>query len=154
MRRRRRILSPAISVLLLTLSVCCSAEGPRKSPFWAVVASTTIPGGGQFSCENYARGAVICCAQATLTAMTLYEHVLAEEALRRYKSSGDEKDYNDYSHHFDRRKNLLWWDAGILVLSAADAFVDAHMYNFGKGKGVEVGWIERGGVGLHVRLCF
>jgi hypothetical protein len=86
--------------------------------------------------------------------MTLYEHILTEEALQRYRRTGEDEDYDDYSHHFDRRKNLLWWDAGILVLSAADAFVDAHMYDFG-GKGrVNVGMLEREGVGLHVRFSF
>ncbi len=131
-----------------------SAEGPAKSPFWAVFASTVIPGGGQFYCENYSRGAVFCCAQATLTAMTLYEHVLTGESWKRYLASGDAADYGDYAHHFDRRNDLLWWDAGIWVLSAADAFVDAHMHGFGKEGRVRLSPVEKNGVGVHVALMF
>jgi hypothetical protein len=147
--------------ILLTalLAICAStgawpAEGPGKSPLLAMVASTVIPGGGQFYCENYLRGTLFLCAQTTLTAMTLYEHVLTEEALRRYNITGDDQDYADYSHHFDRRKDLLWWDAGILVFAAADAFVNAHMYDFGKRGGVKVGMLPGEGPGVHVRVWF
>jgi hypothetical protein len=154
MMRSMRVLAliAAAAVLLPSLGLC--VEEQRKSPFLAVVASAALPGGGQFYCENYVRGAVFCCAQTALTAMTLYEHVLTEEALRRYRASGDEEDYDEYSRRFDRRNDLLWWDAGILLLSAADAFVDAHMHGFGKKGAVKVGLLENEGVGLHVRLCF
>lgn len=148
------------TILFLAILATCastaarSPEGPGKSPVLAIVASTVIPGGGQFYCENYLRGTLFCCAQATLTAMTLYEHVLTEEALRRYNMTGDDQDYADYSHHFDRRRNLLWWDAGILVFSAADAFVNAHLYDFGKRGGVKVGMVPEEGLGVHVRVWF
>lgn len=154
MIRRVGALLASTALALSLVSAAWSGEGPGKSPVLAVVASTVIPGGGQFYCENYLRGSLFCCAQATLTAMTLYEHMLTEEALRRYKATGDEEDYADYSHHFDRRRNLLWWDVGVLVFSAADAFVNAHMYDFGKRGGVKVGVVPEEGLGVHVRVCF
>lgn len=153
----RTVLRRACVFLLLSMSligVCWCSEGNRKSPFWSMVASAVVPGGGQFYCESYVRGAVFCSAQATLTAMTVYEHVLTEESLRRYKRSGDPEDYDDYAHHFERRKDLLWWDAGVLVLAVADAFVDAHMYGFGSKKGIKVSVAAERGVGLHMHLSF
>jgi hypothetical protein len=143
-----------LGVLIAAGAGIASAQGPGKSPFWAVVASTVIPGGGQFYCENYPRGAGFCCAQATLTAMTLYEHVLTGESWKRYLATGDAADYGDYEHHFDRRNDLLWWDAGVWVLAAADAFVDAHMHGFGKEGRVRLSPVEKNGVGVHVALLF
>lgn len=144
-------------ILILTAVPVSSgfpSEKGKKSAFWAVVGSTVIPGAGQFYCENYLRGTLFCCAQATLTAMTVYEHVLTEEAHRRYKLTGSTEDYEEYAHHFDRRKDLLWWDVGVLVFSAADAYVDAHMHGFGREKGVDVSVLREEGVGLHVSVHF
>ncbi|MFQ5905888.1 MAG: DUF5683 domain-containing protein [bacterium] len=153
----RRCILTCLCATALTLSVPSrvrSAEQEGKSPFWAMAASAAIPGGGQFYCENYLRGAIFCAAQATLAAMSLYEHMLTEEAHRRYKQSGSLEDYGDYAHHFDRRNDLLWWDVGVWVFSIADAFVDAHMYRFGSRKGLRLGVLEKGGVGVHLSFAF
>jgi len=149
--------SALIGLCVAALSLCSplgvgGEQQVGKSPFWAMAASAAIPGAGQVYCENYLRGAVFCAAQATLVAMTLYEHVLTEEAHRRYEQSGSLDDYGDYAHHFDRRNDLLWWDAGVWFFSMADAFVDAHMYRFGSKKGMRLRVVDEGGVGVH--LCF
>ncbi|TET77822.1 hypothetical protein E3J38_09390 [candidate division TA06 bacterium] len=142
----------ATTILLLPLTGW-PAQQAAKSPFGAIVASAVLPGGGQFYCENYLRGAVFCAAQATVAGMILYEHILTEEAHRRYKLTGSMDDYGDYAHHFDRRYDLLWWGAGVWVFSMADAFVDAHMFKFGSKKRVRFGLAEEG-VGLQVSLFF
>ena len=130
-----------------------SADEGTKSPFGAIVASAILPGGGQFYCENYLRGAAFCAAQASVAGMFLYEHILTEEAHRRYKSTGSLDDYGDYEHHFDRRYDLLWWGAGVWVFSMADAFVDAHMFKFGSKKRVRLGPAEKG-AGFQVSVFF
>lgn len=140
------------AILLLPVSGWGAEEG-AKSPFRAILASAILPGGGQFYSENYLRGAFFCAAQAAVGGMILYEHVLTEEAHRRYESTGNLEDYGDYAHHFDRRYDLLWWGAGIWFFSMADAFVDAHMYRFGSKKRVKLGLAEQG-AGLQVSLFF
>lgn len=139
--------------LILFLVVCSSAlaqqeAGPRpespwwrevevteetRSPFWAMLSSLLLPGGGQFYTENEFRGLLFFAAQGALLGMTIHEHVETQNAWRRYKRSGDSRDYDDYSNHFERRKQLFWWDAAVWFLSLADAYTDSHMFRFREG---------------------
>lgn len=162
--------------MLFLLSVCSSAPGqetgtakpgipwwrqvpvtgrsPSKSPFWAAISSALLPGGGQFYTENELRGLLFFFAQGTLAGMTLYEHTKAEDAWRRYERSRDPEDYEDYSYHFDRRYNLLWWDATVWILSVADAYVDAHMYRFKEGGRVAILLHPKEERGLELHFAF
>jgi len=110
-----------------------AGQDKDKSPFWAGFSSVLLPGGGQFYSENELRGLLFFFTQGSLLGMTLYEHVKTEDAWRRYENGGNREAYEDYSYHFDRRYNLLWWDAAVWFLSVADAYVDAHMYRFKEG---------------------
>jgi hypothetical protein len=149
----RSSLFGALVILVLPLAGW-SADQPGKSPLWSMAASLILPGGGQFYCESYVKGALFGVAQGALTAMTLYEHLQTEESIREYRKSGDLQDYADYTHHFDRRSSLIWWDAGVFCLCVADAFADAHLYGFGGGSRAKIGMAKSQGVGLSLNLSF
>lgn len=127
-----------------------------KSPFWAAVSSALLPGGGQFYTENQVRGLLFFFTQGALLGMTLYEHIKTEDSWKRFERTRDWSYYDDYSYHFDRRYNLLWWDAAAWFLSVADAYVDAHMYRFREGGRVAftVRPSEESGLKLQLSLGF
>ncbi len=114
-------------------NVQVTAPKDTKSPFWAAVSSAILPGGGQFYTESHIRGLAFFFSQGALLGMTLYEHIKTEDSWKRFERTRDWSYYDDYSYHFDRRYNLLWWDAAVWFLSVADAYVDAHMYRFREG---------------------
>ena len=102
----------------------------KKSPTWAMISSALLPGGGQFYTEHYKKGLLFALAQGTLAGMTLYQHIKTEENWDRFESSGDVNDFNVYSDHYDKRRTLLFIDAGVWILSIADAYISAHFYEF------------------------
>ena len=107
-----------------------TAGNLEKSPTWAMISSALLPGGGQFYTENYLKGLFFALTQGTLSGMTLYEHIKTREGWRRFEQSGLLEDYDNYSRHFDRRRNLLFIDTGVWILAVADAYISAHFYKF------------------------
>jgi hypothetical protein len=105
-------------------------ERPKKSPLWAMFASTVLPGGGQVYTENRLRGLFFLAAQGAVLTKFLLEHTATEDALARYQRTHDYSDYLDYDHHFSRRYDYLWWCGLVWGVSIADAYVDAHLYAF------------------------
>lgn len=94
-----------------------------KSPGKAMLLSTLLPGAGQFYTQNYLKGTVMLGAWSILGSLSIREHVLARDALRKNNNQ-------NYLEHRDKRNNLLWWTAAVWVFSIADAYVSSHMYKF------------------------
>ncbi len=96
---------------------------PEKSPGMAVLLSLLIPGGGQIYTQNYWKAVLIVPAEVGLGYFSYREHRLAQKAL----TAGDSV---NCSRHQDRRNTFLFWTAGVIVFSMADAYVSAHMFGF------------------------
>lgn len=96
---------------------------PERSPGRAVLLSLIIPGGGQIYTQNYWKAGLIAPAEVLLGYLSYREHRLAQRSL-------NENDSVNYSRHQDRRNSFLFWTAGVIVFSMADAYVSAQMFGF------------------------
>ncbi len=94
------------------------------------MSSVLVPGGGHFYCENKGRGLFFFTAQTLLLSATVLTHQKAEDYRLRYLETDDPHDYDLYAHYHNRRADLLWLLAGCYLLSAADAYVGAHFFEF------------------------
>lgn len=97
----------------------------EKSAKVAITLSLFVPGGGQFYTKNYIKGGIFGATQSFLIYQTYNAICLVREA----ESNARTPD----SILVDRkssRDTFLWWDAVVWFLAAADAYVDAKMYNF------------------------
>ncbi|MFH1008132.1 MAG: DUF5683 domain-containing protein [Candidatus Latescibacterota bacterium] len=81
-----------------------------KSPRGALLRSLALPGWGQWYNERPVKGAVIFSTELFLGGAILYE--------------------NRRSLDFQRRNTYFLWFLGVLLYNLADAYVDAHLYDF------------------------
>ena len=121
-------------LLLISISVLQAVEY-TKQPYRAMLYSAVLPGGGQLYNEAYLKTALVAGLQAYLISLAvsdagkvsdykdlMQEHLSDPTLYQQYKTRRDafqEELRSDY-----------WWIGTVLVLSVADAFVDAHLYNF------------------------
>jgi len=110
----------------------------RKNPTKAFIMSLLVPGLGQFYTHNYFKSVAFFGADAGMIMGMLQQDRLSRENRQmgdRTFAEGASK--NVYSWHYylegfyksDRNK-LIWWTAGVTLLSAVDAYVEAHLYDF------------------------
>jgi hypothetical protein len=93
-------------------------------------ASAAYPGLGQLLNDAEPKAAVVGAVEAFLIARLLVEDRRTRNALRLYKQTNEERYYEDYSTHFDRRQALIWWASVAAIYGLADAYVDAHLASF------------------------
>ena len=96
----------------------------------AMVASAAHPGLGQLLNGAEYKAAIICAVETFLVAGLVVEDRRARNSLRLYKQTADERYYDEYSEHFDKRQTLVWWAAVAALYGLADAYVDAHLVGF------------------------
>jgi len=109
----------------------------RPSIFFAPLRSAVFPGWGQLRNGKTLKAVLVFSVESYLVMSAVAEHYQAEEAYRRMEllnRSGQgeaaEELYRSYSDHFDRRDQLAWWTAGLIMLSMLDAYVDANFFGF------------------------
>jgi hypothetical protein len=110
----------------------------RKSPTKAFIMSLLIPGMGQFYTHNYFKSLAFFGTDVGMIAGILQQDRLSRENLRMANETlaQGSPSYVYSRHSFlvdfyksDRNK-LVWWTAGITLLAATDAYVEAHLYDF------------------------
>jgi hypothetical protein len=124
----------------------------------AMVASAVHPGLGQLLNGAEYKAAIVCAVETFLVAGLVVEDRRARNSLRLYKQTADDRHYDEYSEHFDRRQALVWWAAVAALYGLADAYVDAHLVGFGDSPAPRVeSYLGRDGTGgseLRVALTF
>lgn len=102
-----------------------------KSPKGAVLRSLVVPGWGQWYNEKKWKallvlgtetgfiGAAIWHNQRVVTPLDESTGVYTEEYKEQYKN-----------FHINMRNQYVWYLAGAILFSLADAYVDAHLFNF------------------------
>jgi hypothetical protein len=109
----------------------------RKSPGGAVLRSALLPGLGQFYNESYWKIPVILGLGAYLVRGIIVEHSNYADYRDQYAASittlepaGNStlKYYREF--YRDNRDTYAWWFAVLYLVQIADAFVDAHLYDF------------------------
>jgi len=125
-------------VLILTgliLIGCLNSIEYQKNPYRAMLYSAVLPGGGQIYNQAYVKSALVAGLQAFLIG-TAVRH---NDKMEHYQNLMDnsvtgETDYLTFKLKRDSYRDDLrsdyWWIGTVLLLSVADAFVDAHLYNF------------------------
>jgi hypothetical protein len=120
--------------LLIFLIIIKAAWGEEisqnKKPFKAALLSVIVPGGGQFYNESYWKFGGVSLLESGLIGLTVYHHQQSQKSYDAYKISQSADDYADYLNFYDKRQSDLFWLGTTVFLSALDAFVDAHLYNF------------------------
>jgi len=122
---QRSLLWASLVILLLQSPVSAQAQADSSraaapSPARAMAYSFFIPGGGQFYNGKYLKGLIIASAELGCVANA----VIQNQYLK------DEKNPYNREIYRDRRNLSYWWLAGIILYSMADAYVDAHLFNF------------------------
>jgi len=102
----------------------------RYSGTIAMMASAGYPGLGQLLNGAEPKAAIIGVVETFLVAGLVIEDRRARNSLRLYKQTNDDRHYDDYSEHFDKRQTLVWWAAVAALYGLADAYVDAHLAGF------------------------
>ncbi len=132
-----------IFVLLMLISIILFTE---KSPATAMISSILIPGGGQYYTGRTTRGVLFSVLQGSLLSSTLYSHFKYKFYTTQFEQTGNHNDSIRARGFYNMRNNLIWWDAIVIAISVADAYVGAKMYGFyeetesGENR-INVGWI-------------
>ena len=99
-----------------------------KSPAKAAFLSAFIPGAGQYYNETYLKSVFWVGVQTGLVLRTVHHN----ERVNRFRHRRHESDYDKQRYHdaYDARQSFIFWIGTSVLLSAMDAYVDAHLINF------------------------
>jgi hypothetical protein len=110
------------------------AVTPLDPPYRVALRSLVFPGWGQLYNKQYVKALVVFACESALLGTIYGEYRLASEAYDRHLSTEDvaeaERLYAEYEKHFERQESLIWWTAGLVLFSLADAYVDANLATF------------------------
>ncbi|MCB2198018.1 hypothetical protein KQI63_01345 [bacterium] len=105
-----------------------------KSPTGALFRSLAIPGWGQLYTGHPVKAVVFLGTDIGMLYGIYVQNNLYEDYLDQ---AGDTKDdsyrarLEDLADFYrDDRNKLIWWTAGVMLLSGFDAYVEAHLYDF------------------------
>lgn len=158
----RRVLVLAVAAAMLLPAAAPAAgegapasEADRPSGATAMIASAAYPGLGQLLNKTEPKAAIVSAVEAFLVASIVVEDRRARNSLRNYKQTQEERYYDDYEEHFDRRQTLVWWAAVAVIYGLADAYVDAHLAGFEAGSAPRMeGSFGAGGAEFRLGLTF
>jgi hypothetical protein len=109
-------------------------ESSVEPAYRVVLRSLVYPGWGQLYNRKYLKALAVFTSEATLLGMIYTESRQATEAYDDHLVAPDlatsERLYAEYERHFNRRDSLIWWTAGVVLFSLADAYVDANLITF------------------------
>jgi len=91
-----------------------------KSPTGAMIRSVIVPGWGQWYNQKKFKALLIFGTETGLLANSIYLN-------QKYRASATDWDREFY---INNRNLSTWWLVGTILFSVADAFVDAHLFNF------------------------
>jgi len=109
-----------------------------KSPTKAFVLSLLVPGLGQVYTHNYFKAILFLGTDIGMYAGIMTQDRLSRENLKYAEIEAQDElrasyaEWHQYLHSFYKsdRNKLIWWTAGVTLLAATDAYVEAHLYDF------------------------
>lgn len=118
-----------------------------KSPTGAMIRSLIFPGWGQLYNRKYFKAILAFGAEIGLAANSIYLN-------QKYKASETELEREFY---INNRNLSNWYLVGVILLSMADAFVDAHLSDFDESPDlslIKIIPICRGDdIGIQISVC-
>ncbi len=92
------------------------------------------PGWGQLQNKSYVKALAVFVSETALLGMIYRESREASQAYEAHLAAPDEVSaarlYAEYEEHFEKQEALTWWTAALVLLSVADAYVDANLATF------------------------
>jgi len=121
-----------------------------KSPWKAVVLSAILPGLGQVYNESYWKLPIVALAGGTLGYYFFYNNGKYLDYRDKYEASqtpsnpgGDERFKRLRESYRDLRDTYLLYFAIFYLINLADAYVDAHLYDFSVSDKVKIGLLQK-----------
>lgn len=103
----------------------------RVVPGSALLRSAVIPGWGQFYTKHPLKGGLMMAAQGTFIGMALRADGWVKDlTVERQAATDPSVLENDIEWWRGERRRWILWAFGLWLYSMADAFVDAHLFNF------------------------
>jgi len=122
----------------------------KKSPWKAVVLSSILPGLGQVYNESYWKLPIVALAGGTLGYYFFYNNGKYLDYRDKYEASqtqanpgGDERFKRLRESYRDLRDTYLLYFAIFYLINLADAYVDAHLYDFNVSEKVKIGLLQK-----------
>jgi hypothetical protein len=97
-----------------------AAKDSVKSPTGAMLRSLAVPGWGQWYNGKKFKAVLAAGGELGLVVDAIWLNQMAVRATNEY----------DRLYYQDNRSLAIWWLAGVILFSMADAYVDAHLYKF------------------------
>ena len=119
-----------IFLILILISLTAEEKVIAKQPLKAAILSCFIPGGGQLYNGKYLKTGFVLAVEGSFIGLAAYHHLEAEKYYDKYRISELDSDYNEYVKYYERRQSDFFWIGTIIFLSAIDAYVDAHLFDF------------------------
>lgn len=109
-----------------------------KSPWGATWRSLVFPGWGQIYVENYWKAPIFIAGAGTLIYFIIHnnsqynKYQSMYDQIKSQNGSSLDLDYaNRYKEYYrDYRDQSIFYLAGVYILSAVDAYVGAHLFDF------------------------
>jgi len=106
----------------------------HHSPWKSLAFSAAVPGLGQATNGRWAKATAFVAVGAILLSKIAVENDRADRYLYLSRSSTSEQDaqayFNEYSSHFDRRDQLVWWAVIFWAYNVFDAYIDGNLFGF------------------------
>lgn len=134
----------SLTLTSITDSISKQSNGMSKSPTGAVLRSIACPGWGQLYNESYVKSGLFFGGAVTCVSIIAWNQSQFVTATNDYNATSDTdplKSVNFRRKEFyrDQRDVAGLWLLGVYALSAIDAYVGAHIYDFDvSDKGVTV----------------
>jgi hypothetical protein len=130
-----------------------AVEFAIKSPRAAVLRSMAFPGWGQMYNQRPWKAAVVFSTEVGLLSAAIWHNTRMHKSFDDSYSSVYVEDYRDF--HWDKRSQYYWYLGFAVLISMADAYVDAHLFNFDESTdltavpgGLSVGLMPEGGLAV------
>lgn len=105
-----------------------------KNPTFAAFRSILVPGWGQLYTGHWMKAVAFFGVDAGMVYGAVvqnnrYNDYLAQsQETKSYEKKKQLQNLADF--YRDDRNKLIWWTAGVMLLSGFDAYVEAHLYDF------------------------
>lgn len=108
-----------------------AAEPEKKSPRGAVIRSAIFPGWGQWYNGKKFKALLAFGTEIGFISAAVWhnQRVVYWMDASRTNETAEYRDLNK-NFHIDMRNQFVWYFAGALLVSMADAYVDAHLADF------------------------
>lgn len=107
-------------LIAATVGAAPAAKDSVKSPTGAMLRSLAVPGWGQWYNGKKFKAVLAAGGELGLVVDAIWLNQLAVRSSNEY----------DRLYYQDNRSLAIWWLAGVILYSMADAYVDAHLFKF------------------------